>query len=41
MGVTGIFWHNPSGRKVALELIHSLTEMSTRNISWGVKAADA
>jgi hypothetical protein len=39
-GVIGIFyWHNPSGRTMALELTQPLTEMSTRNISWGVKAA--
>ena len=32
----GIFlWHNPSGRTVALGLTQPLTEMSTRNISWG------
>jgi len=36
-GVTGIFhWHNPSGRTMALGLTQPLTEMSTRNISWGV-----
>ena len=41
-GVTGIFhWHNPSGRTMALGLIQSLTEMSTMNISWGVKPAGA
>ena len=35
-GIIGIFhWHNPSGR------IMALGEMSTRNISWGVKAAGA
>jgi len=35
-GVIGIFhWHNPSGLNMALELTQSLTEMSTRNISWG------
>jgi hypothetical protein len=27
--------HNPSGRTMALGLTQSLTEMSTRNISWG------
>jgi hypothetical protein len=38
-GVIGIFhWHNPSGRTMALGLTQPLTEMSTRNISWGVKA---
>ena len=41
-GVIGIFHlHNPSGRTRNLELTQSLTEMSTRNISWGVKAAGA
>ena len=34
-------WHNPSGRTVALGSTQPLTEMNTRNISWGVKAADA
>ena len=34
--VIGIFhWHNPSGRRMALGLSQPLTEMSTRNISWG------
>ena len=38
--VTGIFpWHNPSGRNVALGSTQTLTEMSTGNTSWGVKAA--
>jgi hypothetical protein len=32
---------NPSGRTMALGLTQPLTEMSTRNISWGVKAAGA
>jgi len=37
-GVIGIFcWHNPSGRTMALVLTQPLTEMSTRNISWGGK----
>jgi hypothetical protein len=41
-GVTAIFhWHNPSGRTMALESTQPLTEMCTRNISWGVKAAGA
>jgi chloramphenicol 3-O-phosphotransferase len=31
----------PSRRSVALGLTQPLTEMSTRNISWGVKAAGA
>jgi len=35
-GVFGIFhWQNPSGRTMALGLTQPLTEMSTRNISWG------
>jgi len=38
-GVIGIFhWHNPSVHTTALGLTQPLTEMSTRNISWGVKA---
>jgi len=41
-GAIGIFhWHNPSGRTMALGLAQPLTEMSTRNISCGVKAAGA
>ena len=41
-GVNGnLHWYNPSGRTVALGLTPPLTEMSTRNISWGVKAAGA
>ena len=41
-GVIGIFrWHNPSGRTMALGSTQPLTEMSTGNISWGVKAAGA
>jgi hypothetical protein len=41
-GVTGIFhWHNSSGHTTVLELTQALTEMSTRNISWGVKLAGA
>ena len=35
-GVVRIFhWHNPSGRTMALGSTQPLTEMSTRNISWG------
>ena len=30
--------HNPSGRTVALGSTQPLTEMSTGNISWGVKS---
>ena len=41
-GVIAIFhWHNPSDRTVALESTQPLTEMSTRNISWGVKKGGA
>ena len=41
-GVIAVFHrHNPSGRAMALGLTQALTEMSTRNISWGVKAAGA
>jgi hypothetical protein len=35
------YWHSPSGHTVALGSIHSLTEMSTRNISWGVQVPGA
>jgi len=39
-GVIRMFhWHKPSGRTIALGLIKPVTEMSTRNISCGVKAA--
>jgi hypothetical protein len=41
-GVIGIFhWHNPFGRPMALRSIQPLIEMSTKNISCGVKAAGA
>jgi len=41
-GVIEIFyWYNPSGRNMALGLTRPPTEISTRNISWGVKAAGA
>jgi hypothetical protein len=41
-GVSGLFhWRNPVGRTMALGSTQSLTEMSTRDISWGVKAAGA
>ena len=37
-GVIEIFHlHNPFDRTMALDLTQPLTEMSTRNISWGVK----
>jgi hypothetical protein len=33
-GVTGTFYcHNPSGRIMTLEMSHSITETSTRNIN--------
>ena len=35
------FIDNPSGRTMALGSTQPLTEMSTRNISWGVRAAGA
>jgi hypothetical protein len=41
-GIIGVFyWQNPSGRITALGLTDPLTEMSTRHISCGVKAAGA
>jgi len=41
-GVIGIsHWHSPSSHTMALGFTQPLTEMSTRNISWGVKAASA
>jgi hypothetical protein len=41
-GVIGIFhWRNPSDRTMALGSTQPKTEMSTRSISWGVKAAGA
>jgi len=40
-GVIAIFqWHNPSGRTMVVGSTQPLTETSTTNISWGVKAAD-
>jgi hypothetical protein len=40
--VIGIFqWHNPSGHPLALGSTQPPTEMGTRNISWGIKAAGA
>ena len=38
-GIEIFHWHNPSVRTMALGLTQPLTEMSTRNISWGVKMA--
>jgi hypothetical protein len=32
-------WRNPSGRKMALGSTQPLTEMSTLNVFWGMKAA--
>jgi hypothetical protein len=34
-------WHNPVGRTMAPRSTQPLTEMSIRNISWGVNAAGA
>jgi hypothetical protein len=37
-GFIGIFhWHNNSGQILALELTQPVREMSTRNISWGLR----
>ena len=33
--------HNPSGHTMTLGSTQPLTEMSTRNISWGIKAVSA
>jgi hypothetical protein len=35
------YWHNSAGRAVALGSTQPLKDTSTRNISWGVKAAGA
>jgi hypothetical protein len=41
-GAIGIFrWHSPVGRTMALGSTQPLTEMSTRNISLGVKVGGA
>jgi hypothetical protein len=41
-GVIGIFlWHKPSTLTMALGSTQPLTEMNTKNISWGVKVAGA
>jgi hypothetical protein len=41
-GITEIFhWQNPSGSTMVLGFTQPLTELSTRNISWEVKAAGA
>jgi len=41
-GLIGIFHlHNPSGRTRDLRSTQPLTEMSTRNTTWEVKAAGA
>jgi len=37
----GVIGHNPSGRTMVLGFTQPLTEMSNRNIFWGVKAAGA
>jgi hypothetical protein len=39
--IENFYGHNPSGRTMVVGLTQPLTEMSTRNISWGVKAAGA
>jgi hypothetical protein len=41
-GVIAIFhWHNPFDRTMALGSTQPVTEISTRNISWGVNAVGA
>ena len=40
-GFDSRWWHNPSVRTMPLGMTWPLTEMSTRNISWEVKAAGA
>jgi hypothetical protein len=40
-GFVIFYWLKPSGRNVALVSTHPLTDMSTRNLLWGVKAAGA
>ena len=35
--IENFHWHNPSGRTMALRSTPPLTEMSTRNTSWGSK----
>jgi len=41
-GVTGILhWYYPSGRTTTLGPTQPLAEMSTGNISWGLKMAGA
>jgi len=37
--IVNFHWLNPSGRTMALMSTQPLTEMSTRDISWGVKVA--
>jgi len=37
MSLGFFYWHKPSGRTVAQGSTQPLTEMSTRNISWGDK----
>jgi hypothetical protein len=39
--IVAFHWHNSVGRTMALGSTQPLTEMSTRNISWGIKAAGA
>ena len=42
VGVIRTFhWHNPSDRSMAVGSIQPLTEMGTRSISWGWRAAGA
>jgi hypothetical protein len=39
--IASFYTYNRSGRNMDLGLPQPLTEMSTKNISWGVKAAGA
>jgi hypothetical protein len=39
-GVRIFYWPNPSGRTMALRSTQPLTDMSTRNVSWGGKNGD-
>jgi hypothetical protein len=39
--IQNFYRHNPSGRTMTLGLTQPLTKMSTRNISWVLKAAGA
>jgi len=40
-GIIIFYWHNPFSRIMTPGSTQPLAEMSTRNISWGVKVASA